>query len=392
MVKFGTIDDIKEIKAKIDKDTHFNLKKQIKDESDYAADLENSANDTLNKLLEGASFEITAQNAVLNDNARIIFSTSNWMYRDEIKEVFAEVLFEMEPGEIHSELLKYDEQAFALAPPIKIASIIKLFDKEEVDRVTQYNKEVKVSHILIVYEGAMRADETITRTKEEAKSLADELKVKLDNGDNFATLARQNSDDSSNSEGGGVLLTPAGVGTYVEEFENAALALENEGKITDVIETPFGYHIIKADEVTPASEESIKEERVKFGVLFYALIPAEWENVDFSSDNMKNVKIMYAEDYDPYLIVSFNEEGTQALKELTEQNQEEILGIFIGSELITSFTVKEVNVSGTIKILRPKDTKEADNLKELFETKPHPAHLIFIEEVAQEPETETDEE
>lgn len=378
-VELGTIDNINRIKAAIERNTVLTLKKQFKDESDYKTDLTAKAQETLEKLKEGADFETTAQNAVLEDPTRIVYVHGDFMYRDEIKNIFAEELFNMEPGTFSKELIKYTEQSSPLMPPIEIVSITKLFDKKEVERVTVYKKEVEVSHILIAYKGAMRVSETITRTQEEAKTLAEEIVANLDEGQDFATLAREHSDDASNSQGGGLLQVPAGQGTYVEQFENAALELEEEGQISQVTETPFGYHIIKANKVTPASEESVTEEQVKFGVLFYALTPAEWEVLDFDGESLTSVEIRYNEEYDPYLILKFTEEGKQSLTNLTTDNNNNIVGIFVGNQIITSFTVKEVNGSGTLTILKPTATKEADYLKELFLTKPLPLPIILQE-------------
>lgn len=379
-IELGTIDDINEIMSKIEANTQLKLKKQFKDESDYSADLKARAEGILNQLKEGADFETTAQNIVLEDPARSMYvGGGEFMYRDEIKDVFAEKLFEMEPGEISEELIEYTEQPSPLMPPIEVVSIAKLFDKKEVERVTEYKKEVEVSHILIAYEGAMRAATDIIRTQEEAKALADEVYTKATEGQDFAALAREYSDDSSNSQSGGVLQMPAGQGTYVEQFETAALALEEVGQISEVTETPFGYHIIKANSITPASEDRTMEEQVKFGVLFFALTPAEWEPLDFDGENLVSVDTRYDESYDPYLILNFNEEGKEALKNLTTDNMDNIVGIFIGNQLITSFTVKEVNYDGTLKILKPATTQEADTLKEMFLTEPLSLPIIFQE-------------
>lgn len=378
-VKFGTIDDINDIKVAIEKNTQLTLKKQFKDESDYDTDLRAKAEETLTKLKEGADFETTAQNLVMEDPARSMYVHGDYMYRDEIKDVFADQLFSMEPGEISEDLIEYQEQPSPLAPPIDVVSIAKLFDKKEVERVTEHKKEVEVSHILIAYSGAMRAAETVTRTQEEAKALAEEVATKAQEGEDFASLARQYSDDASNSQSGGVLQVPAGQGTYVEGFENAALGLEEVGQVSDIVETPFGYHIIKANSITPASEEKTTEEQVKFGVLFFAIVPAEWEPLDFDGENLVSVDIRYDESYDPYLILNFNEEGKQALKAVTTDNMDNIVGIFVGNQLITSFTVKEANESGTLKILKPATTKEADDLKGLFLTEPLPLPIILQE-------------
>jgi len=376
-LKFGTIDDINDIKKTLDKNTLLTFKKQFKDESDYETDLTMQAKATLEKLKNNADFETTAQNEVLKDPARIVYIHSDFMYRDEIKDVFADKLFNMEPGDMSDKLIEYSEQASPLAPPVKIKAIVKLFDKRDKEKVTKHNKTVDVSHILIAYKGAMRASDSISRTQDEAKALANELVEKLNNGEDFAKLAKEYSDDASNSKDGGVLETPAGNKTYVEQFENAALALNEENQISPVTETPFGYHIIKANKVTSASEESDTQPQVKFGILFYALVPSQWQNIDFDESTLASVETRYDESYNPYLILHFNNKGKEEIQQITNENNGNVIGIFVGNKLITSFTVKETNSTGIIKILKPDSTKEADELKELLLTKPLPLPLIL---------------
>lgn len=101
--------------------------------------------------------------------------------------------------------------------------------------------EIAASHILIGYRGADKSE--ATRTKEDAKKLAEDLlkKAKLDGAD-FAELAKEHSEGPSASKGGD--LGTFGKGKMAQAFEKAAFALEVD-EISDVVETPFGFHIIK---------------------------------------------------------------------------------------------------------------------------------------------------
>jgi len=105
-------------------------------------------------------------------------------------------------------------------------------------------KSVKSSHILIAYSGSERAKPTVTRTREEAEKLAKEL-LKVVNKENFADKAKENSDGGSAPKGGDI-------GWFKE---NSALAKEykeflfsNVVGTIDVVETSFGFHIIKIDD------------------------------------------------------------------------------------------------------------------------------------------------
>jgi parvulin-like peptidyl-prolyl isomerase len=100
--------------------------------------------------------------------------------------------------------------------------------------------QVRASHILLMYAGSARS--TATRTKEQAAQQIADLKAQVDGGADFAQLARAHSDCPSGQQGGD--LGNFGKGQMVPAFEQATYALE-VGGTSDVIETDFGYHIIR---------------------------------------------------------------------------------------------------------------------------------------------------
>jgi len=115
---------------------------------------------------------------------------------------------------------------------------------EEGDSATP--KEVAASHVLVAYKGASRADPSITRSKEEAKTRADSLRKQIvDEAKDFATVAGENSDGPSKTKGGD--LGSFTFETMAKAFSEAAFALDLDG-VSEVVETPFGFHIIKRTE------------------------------------------------------------------------------------------------------------------------------------------------
>ncbi|WP_372945896.1 SurA N-terminal domain-containing protein [Muriicola sp.] len=107
------------------------------------------------------------------------------------------------------------------------------------------NGSVKASHILITYEGAERANPEVKRTKEEAKAKAEEvLKKALEPNAVFAQLARDNSDGPSGPRGGDLGYFQEGVMT--PKFNDFAFG--NPVGYIGLVETEFGFHIVKVDE------------------------------------------------------------------------------------------------------------------------------------------------
>ncbi|MGL5346183.1 MAG: peptidylprolyl isomerase [Peptostreptococcaceae bacterium] len=128
----------------------------------------------------------------------------------------------------------------------------KYYDKNKDEFLT-----VKASHILLQTkddEGNALSDEEKKKKEKEANSILEKAK----NGVDFAALAEEYSEDGSAISGGD--LGFFGRGQMVEEFENAAYGLK-VGEITDkLIETDFGYHIIKKTDEKYESFDDIKEE------------------------------------------------------------------------------------------------------------------------------------
>lgn len=104
--------------------------------------------------------------------------------------------------------------------------------------------DITASHILIKPNVSDSAtDEEKKKAEDEALKKAKEVITKLKNGEKFADLAKQYSDDTSNSASGGKL--PAfNHGQMVEEFEDAAKKLKNGEYSQTPVKTQYGYHII----------------------------------------------------------------------------------------------------------------------------------------------------
>ena len=101
---------------------------------------------------------------------------------------------------------------------------------------------VQSKHILIRYSGSLRASDAITRSKADAKKLADSLNAAIKSSPSkFKDLAIAFSDDKSNNEKGGDLGF-SGPGRMVPAFDK--FIFENSTGTVGVVETDFGFHVV----------------------------------------------------------------------------------------------------------------------------------------------------
>lgn len=114
-------------------------------------------------------------------------------------------------------------------------------------------ERVRASHILIGTQDPVTRAELSEEKKKEKRQLADKLLERAKKGEDFAKLAKENSDDPGSRDKGGEYTF--GRGQMMPEFEKTAFALE-PGKISDIVTTSYGYHIIKLSEKLPAKKSA----------------------------------------------------------------------------------------------------------------------------------------
>lgn len=140
------------------------------------------------------------------------------------------------------ETLAYNTPVGKIGGPVRTQfgyHLIKVTDKRDA------RGKVRVAHIMIRTEEGDPEE-----VKNRMKQRADEVYRRLQNGEDFAELAKKFSDDRSSAGRGGELPT-FGAGKMVPEFEDAAFAIENVGDITEPVKSPYGWHIIKLIEKIP---------------------------------------------------------------------------------------------------------------------------------------------
>jgi peptidyl-prolyl cis-trans isomerase C len=109
---------------------------------------------------------------------------------------------------------------------------------------------VTASHILLMTQG--KTDEE----KDEIRKKAEGILERAQAGEDFAALAKEFSEDPGSKDRGGEYTFPRG--QMVKPFEDAAFGLE-DGQISPIVETQFGYHIIKRSHYKEAGMQSFDE-------------------------------------------------------------------------------------------------------------------------------------
>ncbi len=178
---------------------------------------------------------------------------------DEVKDAWAAesdratlelVRFPVAAARAEVKIPEAEAQAFAAANGPRIEQFYK-------DNAARYDKpkKVRARHILVkVPDGAPASADEAARKKIEA--LAERVKK----GEDFATLARDASDDPGSKASGGDLGF-FGPGVMAKPFEQAAFALE-PGQVSAPVRTRFGWHLIRVEAVQPAEKTPLDQVRV----------------------------------------------------------------------------------------------------------------------------------
>ena len=207
--------------------------------------------------------------AALNEQTRDIsvltfnvehFSTAADPTEEEIKQYYEENIQRfMEPEKIKVDYVEITSESLTENVEIDKAQIKKMYD-EYVSSISG-REERKARHILLQ---TSAGDSTSSAA---AKIKIESLRQEIENGADFAELAKKHSQDTASAAEGGDLGWVA-LGEMVKPFEQALFSLDladkDKGSISEIVETQFGYHLIKLDDVRSETVESLEVKRYEF--------------------------------------------------------------------------------------------------------------------------------
>ncbi|HEX8162378.1 MAG TPA: peptidylprolyl isomerase [Pyrinomonadaceae bacterium] len=174
------------------------------------------------------------------------FLGDHGLSREEYREIARDMIYgELLAGEAAKEATVADEE------------IKKYYDEHRGDAALRLPERIAASHILVAARASLLAeqlrreknlagDALAAAVREETarrRAKAEELRRRAAAGEDFARLARENSDDAATRERGGDLGTFAR-DAHARAFDEAAFALK-VGGVSPVVETEYGFHVIK---------------------------------------------------------------------------------------------------------------------------------------------------
>jgi peptidyl-prolyl cis-trans isomerase D len=155
------------------------------------------------------------------------------------------------PEQVKADYIVFDPAAVESQVSVSDAEIADAYNKNK-DKFATPEKRT-ASHILIAVKKGASADE-----QAKAKAKAEQVLAQVrKNPNDFAKIAKTESQDPGSAELGGDLGTVE-KGVFVKPVEDAIFALK-DGQVSDLVQSEFGYHIIKVTSVKPASVKTLDE-------------------------------------------------------------------------------------------------------------------------------------
>lgn len=190
----------------------------------------------------------------------------------------------------------------------------------------------------------------IRALNEETRKRAEEILQQALGGADFGALAKEKSEDPGSAPNGGDL-DFFGKGVMDSAFEEAAFQGEVGKVIPELVQSSFGYHILKVTEKRTENEQ----EEVRVSHIFLRTIPEEipetgfpfYENTGLNGQQLEKAQVSFDPQTGvPVVSLQFNAEGAKLFKEITEKNIGKTVAIYLDGAPISIPTVNQAIPDG----------------------------------------------
>jgi peptidyl-prolyl cis-trans isomerase D len=207
---------------------------------------------------------VTTRLADLRDQTRdvqeLLFPASNYMAQVKVTDEMVKAFYDkntsmfMVPEHVKAEYVVFNADAVARQVAVTDDEIAAVYNKNQARFGTP--EERTVSHILINSPKSATPAAAATAMQKATAVLAEVRKAPAD----FAKIAKAESQDTGSAELGGELGSfQKGAKTELPPAVEAAMNKLKEGEIGDVVQSEYGYHIVKVTSVKPASQKTLAE-------------------------------------------------------------------------------------------------------------------------------------
>jgi len=191
--------------------------------------------------VEERDFELlTIDSAQFREKVEISDEDLQQYYADNVSSLLKEASTSIQYVELDAEAFKQDLE-------VNEDNLLALY--EENKEALRSNEVRETRHILI----------SLDEGEDKALEKANELKERLGKGEDFATLAKEFSQDPGSANNGGSL-GKVQKGQMVAEFEEVNFSIE-QGVVSDPVKSQFGYHLIKVDDIQLPAQKTFEEVR-----------------------------------------------------------------------------------------------------------------------------------
>ena len=208
------------------------------------------------------SFTDTVRRQITVNKLRSFFMDAFYVSDDSLRNSYL-----IKDTKMDVQFIKLDKDALKVdVSDAEINAFLAGKDKDKIKDYYERNKgefrseaKVKARHVLVAFKDARNASgDAKNRTKEEAKKRAEQALAEIKSKKApFEAVAQQFSDDPGSKTKGGDLGLFA-KDAMVKEFSDVAFKLA-EGQVSDIVESPFGFHIIQVEKIEPAKSTTLEQ-------------------------------------------------------------------------------------------------------------------------------------
>lgn len=213
-------------------------------------------------------------------------------------------------------------------------------------------------------------NELLAPTNEKSRESAVETLQKIKDGGDFSALAREFNQDPGSKETEGVL-DFVKKGQLVTQFDEILFNNENlkAGEFyPELVETEFGWHIIKKlEERGEGEEKEIKVQHILFSKQTADTYKDYWiyKETNLTGKNLKDTAVVFTDQglSEPQVQLKFDDEGAKLFAEITKRNMGKKVAIYLDDEIISSPVVQSEITNGEAVITGNFTVDEAKELK-----------------------------